>query len=61
MIFMTGWAMLINLQNYYASSKWLIFCIGLATIVLEIWMIIESIIILKEVYGAESEALAQKG
>jgi carbon starvation protein len=61
MIFMTGWAMLINLQSYYAGSKWLLFCIGLATVLLEIWMIIESVIILKEVFGTESAALAEGG
>lgn len=58
MIFMTGWAMIINLQKFYAGSKWLLFCIGLITILLEIWMIIESIVILKEVYGTESSAMA---
>ena len=51
MIFMTGWAMLLNLSKFYSTSKWLLFSIGLATIVLEIWMIAESIIVLKDVYG----------
>jgi carbon starvation protein len=59
MIFMTGWAMIINLTNFYAASKWLLFCIGLITIALEIWMIIESITVLKKVYGKEVEAVPE--
>jgi len=53
MIIMTGWAMVINIQRYYSSSNWLLFFIGLAVFVLEIWMIIESITVLKTVYGKE--------
>jgi carbon starvation protein len=53
MLFMTGWAMIINLQNYFSASNWLLFVIGLITIVLEIWMIIESVIVLVNVYGPE--------
>jgi carbon starvation protein len=59
MIFMTGWAMLINLNKFYASANWLLFCIGFATIVLEIWMIIESFAVLKNVYGEGAESTAQ--
>jgi carbon starvation protein len=55
MIIMTGWAMIINLSNYYSSGKWLLFVIGLCTIILEIWMIIESLIVLNKVYGKEIE------
>ncbi|MBW1764502.1 MAG: carbon starvation protein A, partial [Deltaproteobacteria bacterium] len=59
MIFMTGWAMIINIQEFYSTSKWLLFCIGLSVFVLEIWMIIESVIVLKDVSGDEdlSEAV----
>jgi carbon starvation protein len=58
MIFMTGWAMLINLKNFYGASNWLLFCIGLATFCLEIWMIIESVAVFKKVYGGEAEPIA---
>lgn len=57
MIFMTGWAMLINLKNFYGASNWLLFYIGLATFGLEIWMIIESVVVFKKVYGTETEAV----
>jgi carbon starvation protein len=53
MIFMTGWAMILNIHKFYATSKWLLLSIGLAVFVLEIWMIIESIIVLKAHYGEE--------
>ncbi len=55
MLFMTGWAMVLNLNKFYSSANWLLFCIGLAVFVLEIWMIIESAIILRKVYGEEAE------
>jgi len=58
MIFMTGWAMLINLNNFYSSANWLLFSISLAIIILEIWMIIESVVVLKNVYGKEVETPA---
>jgi carbon starvation protein len=53
MIFMTGWAMILNIQKFYNTSNWLLLCIGLAVLMLEIWMIIESIIVLKAHYGEE--------
>jgi carbon starvation protein len=53
MIIMTGWAMVLNIQKFYNTSNWLLFFIGLAVFVLEIWMIIESVIVLRDVYGRE--------
>lgn len=58
MIFMTGWAMLINLNKFYASANWLLFSIALIMVFLEIWMIIESAVVLKNVYGKEAESTA---
>lgn len=59
MLFMTGWAMLINLGDFYSKANWLLFFIGLAVFILEIWMVIESVIVLKKVYGAEIEPVAE--
>jgi carbon starvation protein len=59
MLFMTGWAMLINLGDFYGKANWLLFFIGLAVFILEIWMVIESVIVLAKVYGTEVEPLAQ--
>jgi carbon starvation protein len=50
MIIMTGWAMVINLIQYITTSDWLLFSIGFAVLMLEIWMIIESTVVLREVY-----------
>jgi len=61
MLIMTGWAMIINIQKFYNTSNWLLFTIGLAVFVLEIWMIIESVLVLKTVYASEEglpEAIA---
>ena len=53
MIIMTGWAMIINIGRYYSTGNWLLFVIGLAVFLLEIWMIIESILVLRTVYAKE--------
>ena len=57
MLFMTAWAMKINLANYYSSGKWLLFSFGVIIVFLEIWMIIESIIVLKNIYGGKIETV----
>ncbi len=44
MVVMTGWAMVLNLQDYYTKGNALLFVIGLLVFVLEIWMIIECIL-----------------
>lgn len=46
MIGMTGWAMKINLVTFYTDGKWLLFGIGLIITILQLWMIIESIVVL---------------
>ncbi len=47
MILMTGWAMIINLKNFYTTSNWLLFSIGLVVFALEIWMIAESVLVMR--------------
>ncbi len=42
-LFMTSWAMLINLKNFYASASWLLFTLSLLMVLLEIWVILEAI------------------
>jgi len=51
MILMTGWAMIINLKNFYADANWLLFGIGIAVFILELWMIVESALVMSKVYG----------
>ncbi|MFW5930353.1 MAG: carbon starvation CstA family protein, partial [Desulfosalsimonas sp.] len=55
MIIMTGWAMIINLQDFYNSSNWLLFFIGGCIILLEIWMIIEAIIYFRHPFEPAAE------
>ncbi|HEY5653095.1 MAG TPA: carbon starvation protein A [Pontiella sp.] len=46
MIVMTGWAMKINLYDFYTTEKWLLFSIGTIISLLQIWMIIEGLTVL---------------
>ena len=46
MLIMTGWAMVLNLEKFYAKGDWFLFIIGLIVFLLEIWMVIESIVVL---------------
>ena len=46
MLFMTGWAMILNLKKFYMKGNWFLFIIGLIVFLLEIWMVIESILVL---------------
>ena len=52
MIVMTGWAMIINLDDFHSDGNWLLFSMGLMTMLLEAWMIIESIIVMKSVMAS---------
>jgi carbon starvation protein len=58
MIFMTGWAMILNLQKFYTTQNWLLVFIGGVIFILEIWMIIEAIIYFKGPTGQTGEARA---
>ncbi|MFC1539198.1 carbon starvation protein A [Candidatus Latescibacterota bacterium] len=49
MVVMTGWAMVINIGTYYDTKNWLLLIIGLIVFILEIWMILESVIVLKNI------------
>jgi len=46
MLFMTGWAMIVNLEKFYGKGDWFLFIIGLIVFLLEIWMVIESVIVM---------------
>jgi len=47
MVVMTGWAMILNIGKYYSTSNWLLFIISSIVFVLEIWMIIEGVVVLR--------------
>ena len=43
--------MVINLQAYFAAGRIHLFVINLGIIALEVWMIVESALVLSKVYG----------
>ena len=60
MVVMTGWAMVINIGDYFTTGNWLLFIISIVVFALEIWMIIESAIVLSSLrsHGVVAEAMA---
>jgi hypothetical protein len=46
MLVMTGWAMKINLVNFYHQNNWLLIAVGSIVVALEIWMVVESAVLL---------------
>jgi carbon starvation protein len=51
MLVMTGWAMTININQFLEAKNWLLFFIAIAVFALEIWMVVESVLVLRRVYG----------
>lgn len=50
MLVMTGWAMVMNIQQFYQEQNWLLVFIGLVVFILEVWMLVESSIVLKQAF-----------
>lgn len=48
MMIMTGWGMIHNIIGFFNGSDWLLFIIGSIIIILEIWMIIEAVSVVKK-------------
>lgn len=55
MVGVSGYALFIQIQNFYSNNNFLLFVIGLIVLILELWMVIESVIVLKKIYGKPSE------
>ncbi len=53
LLFMTTWAMVVNLVRYFSDNQYLLLAVGGAIFVLELWLIFESV-------GALQRALAQR-
>ena len=49
MLIMTGWAMLYNLHDFFNKANWLLFGIGLAVFLLELWMVTETLLMLRKI------------
>lgn len=50
MVIITFWAIILNIQEFFIKSNWLLFIIGIVIFILELWVIIESIIVLRKAY-----------
>ena len=55
MIGLSAYALFIQVEHFYSSKNYLLFVIGLIVLVLEVWMVIESTIVMKNIYGNKSE------
>jgi len=51
MLFLPAIAMSLNLRDYAIQNNWLLFGLGFATLLLEVWMIVEALAIWKKVEG----------
>jgi carbon starvation protein len=50
MIALSAYALVIQIENFYSKDNYLLFVIGLIVLILEIWMVIESTVVLKNMY-----------
>jgi carbon starvation protein len=46
MVAMTGWAMTLNLKSFFTAGNWLLFGIGTIIMLLQVWMVVEGVIVL---------------
>ena len=46
MLVMTAWAMQLNLFHFFTTTNWLLFSIGLLIVILQLWMLLESLLLL---------------
>lgn len=53
MIVLTLWAMLIKLEDFYTAGNWMLLSIGAVVLALEIWMITESALVLRNINRKE--------
>ncbi len=51
MLIMTGWAMIFNLKVFFSNGNWLLLSVGLIVFGLEIWMIVESVLVMRRYFG----------
>ncbi|MBL0700266.1 MAG: carbon starvation protein A [Desulfosarcina sp.] len=49
MIVITCWALILNLNNFFLTGNWLLFFIGIFIFALQVWLIIEGLIIWKKI------------
>ena len=59
MLIMPAWAMLLQLPQWLQadSRNWTVIVIGIATLALEVWMVIEAVLLWPKVRGVMEESL----
>ena len=51
MIFMTAWAIILKIADFHNAGDWPLLAIAILVFILEIWMIAESAIVFRKIYG----------
>ncbi len=59
MLFLTSWAMVLNLATFFSRNDRLLLAIGCAALLLELRMVIEGLVILMQVNGKRLTAVAE--
>jgi len=54
MIGLSGYALFIQINRFYEQKNFLLFVIGLIVLILEVWMVIESAIVIKNIYSTKN-------
>jgi carbon starvation protein len=51
MVILPAWAMIVQIRGFFANGQWLLFSMGLFVEVLQIWMIIEGMLMWRQARG----------
>jgi carbon starvation protein len=61
MVFMTGWAMIVNIRNFFDTKNWLLVAINAIIIVFVVWMIVEVIRVVRKFSPSAGDAAGAEG
>jgi carbon starvation protein len=54
LLVMTTWAMVVNLISYWTDSQVLLLAVGGAIFVLELWLLLEGVLVVRRVLAGRS-------
>jgi len=57
MVILPAWAMLSQIKDFYADKNWLLFSVGIGVEILQVWMVIEGLIMWNKAKGILPEPL----
>jgi carbon starvation protein len=55
LVIMTGWAMVLNIKQYYRTGNWLLFSVGWIVFLLMCWLVVEAVIVLLRGFRSRPE------